>query len=113
MQNVPPLGLYIIQKGAVQISFDMDSVKGVNAPSLKPDVEKMDDDMSSKSISLEKTEGSYFGEWILLGEHLSSFSVIAVGNVVCSILTRENFDSVVGPLPRLSQADKYAFLLVT
>ncbi|XP_075517627.1 protein phosphatase 2C and cyclic nucleotide-binding/kinase domain-containing protein isoform X1 [Primulina tabacum] len=105
-KNVGPMGLYIIQNGVVKISFDMDSVKGVNAPSLKPDVENLDDDMSSKSISLEKTEGGYFGEWILLGEHLSSFSVIAVGNVVCSILTKENFDSVVGPLPKLSQADK-------
>ncbi|KZV21642.1 protein phosphatase 2C and cyclic nucleotide-binding/kinase domain-containing protein-like [Dorcoceras hygrometricum] len=105
-KNVAPLGLYIIQKGAVKISFDVDSVRGVNAPSLKHDVEKLDDDVSSKCISLEKTEGSYFGEWILLGEHLPSLSVIAVGNVVCSILTMENFDSVVGPLPRLSQADK-------
>ncbi|KAI3447012.1 hypothetical protein Pfo_003677 [Paulownia fortunei] len=103
-KNQDLLGLYVIQKGVVKITCDMDSVKIVNASSLMPEVEKQDDDMSS-CYSVEKTEGSYFGEWTLLGDHISSLSAIAVGDVVCSVLTKEKFDSVVGPLAKLSQDD--------
>ncbi|GFP92081.1 protein phosphatase 2c and cyclic nucleotide-binding/kinase domain-containing protein [Phtheirospermum japonicum] len=99
------LGLYIIQRGEVKITCDMDSVKSVNASSLMPELEKQDDGTSDKIFSAKKTEGSYFGEWALLGERISSLSVIAVGDVVCSVLTKEKFDSVVGPLAKLSQDD--------
>lgn len=99
------MGLYVIQKGIVKITCDMGLVKSVNASSLMPEVEKQDGGMSSKSFSVEKTEGSYFGEWTLLGERISSLSAIAVGDVVCSVLTKEKFDSVVGPLAKFSQDD--------
>ncbi|XP_055810510.1 protein phosphatase 2C and cyclic nucleotide-binding/kinase domain-containing protein isoform X2 [Solanum dulcamara] len=98
-----PLGLYIIQKGVVKITFDMDLVKFENASSLMCENQKQDDIQNKKSITVGKSEGSYFGEWTLLGEHIASLSVIAVGDVVCAILTKEKFDSVVGPLARLSQ----------
>ncbi|CAA0838627.1 Protein phosphatase 2C and cyclic nucleotide-binding/kinase domain-containing protein [Striga hermonthica] len=104
-ENENLLGLYIIQKGDVKITCDIDSVKSTNASSLLPEPKKQDGDVSSKSFTVEKTEGSYFGEWALLGVHISSLSVIAVGNVVCSVLTKEKFDSVVGPLAKLSQDD--------
>ncbi|KAL8498286.1 hypothetical protein ACS0TY_021566 [Phlomoides rotata] len=104
-ENEDALGLYIIQKGVVKVTCEMDLVKSVNASSLMSEVEKQDDGMSSKNFSVEKTEGSYFGEWSLLGECLSSLSAVAVGDVVCSILTKEKFDSVVGPLAKLSQDD--------
>ncbi|PIN11681.1 Serine/threonine protein phosphatase [Handroanthus impetiginosus] len=104
-KNEELLGLYILQKGVVKITCDMDLVKSVNASSLITEVEKQDDGMSSRSFSVEKTEGSYFGEWTLLGEHISSLSAVAVGDVVCSILTKQMFDSVVGPLAKLSQDD--------
>ncbi|KAH0671234.1 hypothetical protein KY285_025447 [Solanum tuberosum] len=100
-----PLGLYIIQKGVVKITFDMDLVKSENASSLLCENQKQDDIQNKKSITVEKSEGSYFGEWTLLGEHVASLSVIAVGDVVCAILTKEKFDSVVGPLAKLSQDD--------
>nr|KJB64985.1 hypothetical protein B456_010G074600 [Gossypium raimondii] len=58
-----------------------------------------------KELSVEKTEGSYFGEWTLLGEQIGSLSAIAVGDVTCALLTKEKFDSVVGPLTKLSQDD--------
>ncbi|KAL3825181.1 hypothetical protein ACJIZ3_021210 [Penstemon smallii] len=103
-KNENLVGLYIVQKGVVKITYDIDSVKSVNASSLIAEVEKEDEE-SSKSLSLEKTEGSYFGEWTLLGEHISNLHVIAVGDVVCSILTKEKFDSIVGPLTKLSQDD--------
>ncbi|KAG8367369.1 hypothetical protein BUALT_Bualt16G0064900 [Buddleja alternifolia] len=104
-KNEELLGLYIIQKGVVKVISDIDSVKGVNASSLMPEIDKKYDDMSNKSFSVEKTQGSYFGEWTLLGEHISSLSVIAVDDVVCSVLTKEKFDSIVGPLAKLSQDD--------
>ncbi|KAL0426998.1 UNVERIFIED_CONTAM: protein phosphatase 2C and cyclic nucleotide-binding/kinase domain-containing protein [Sesamum latifolium] len=98
-------GLYVIQKGVVKITCDLDSIGNVNASSLMSEVEKQDDNMSSKNFSVEKTKGDYFGEWTLLGEHISSISAIAVGNVVCSVLTKEKLDSVVGPLAKLAQDD--------
>ncbi|KAL2534238.1 Protein phosphatase 2C and cyclic nucleotide-binding/kinase domain-containing protein [Abeliophyllum distichum] len=102
------LGLYIIQKGVVKITSDMDSVKCVNASSLLHKFEQHDD-MNNNSFSVEKTDGSYFGEWTLLGENVSFLSITAVGDVVCSILTKEKFDSVVGPLAKHSQDDHKLF----
>ncbi|RAL37184.1 hypothetical protein DM860_004106 [Cuscuta australis] len=99
------LGLYIVQKGKVKITFDMDTVKSKNASSLISGNKKPDFVPDNKGMSLQKTEGSYFGEWTLLGEHVGSLSVIAVGNVVCSILTKEKFDTVKGPLTKFSQDD--------
>ncbi|KAH6797947.1 protein phosphatase 2C and cyclic nucleotide-binding/kinase domain-containing protein [Perilla frutescens var. hirtella] len=104
-KNENLLGLYVIQKGVIKITCEMDLVKSVNPSSLMPAVEKQDDGMSGKSFSVEKNDGSYFGEWTLLGEHITSLSAIAVGDVVCSVLTKEKFDSVVGPLAKLSQDD--------
>lgn len=100
------MGLYIIQKGVIKITCEMDLVKSVNLSSLIiPAIEKQDDGKSGKSFSVEKNEGSYFGEWTLVGEHITSLSAVAVGDVVCSVLTKEKFDSVVGPLAKLSQDD--------
>lgn len=99
------MGLYIIKKGVVKITCEMDLVKSVNSSSLMSEVENQEDGVSSKNFSVEKTEGSYFGEWALLGECLSSLSAVAVGDVVCSVLTKEKFDSIVGPLAKLSQDD--------
>nr|GMC63473.1 protein phosphatase 2C and cyclic nucleotide-binding/kinase domain-containing protein [Ipomoea batatas] len=99
------LGLYIIQKGEVKITFDINTVKSENASSLICENQRQDLAANSKGVSLQKTEGSYFGEWTLLGEHVGSLSAIAVGDVVCSILTKEKFDSVMGPLTKLSQDD--------
>ncbi|XP_047269056.1 protein phosphatase 2C and cyclic nucleotide-binding/kinase domain-containing protein isoform X2 [Capsicum annuum] len=100
-----PLGLYIIQKGVVKITFDMDLVKFENASSLICENQKLDDIQNKKCATVEKSEGSYFGEWTLLGEHIASLSVTAVGDVVCAVLTKKKFDSVVGPWSKLSQDD--------
>lgn len=99
-----PSALYIIQSGQVRLTFDADILSSPNAGSLKSNNQKEDDNLfSSKKVSLEKTEGSYFGEWALLGERIGSLSAVAVGDCICSILTKENFDSVAGPLTKLSQ----------
>ncbi|PON92608.1 cAMP-dependent protein kinase regulatory subunit [Trema orientale] len=60
----------------------------------------------SKELSVEKTEGRYFGEWTLLGEYNDSISAVAIGDVICAVLTKENFESAVGPLRKLSQDDQ-------
>ncbi|KAL1566860.1 cGMP-dependent protein kinase [Salvia divinorum] len=105
-KNEDLLGLYVIQKGIIKITFEMDLVKSVNLSSLMmPAVEEQDDSMSGNCYSVEKNEGSYFGEWTLLGEQITSLSAVAVGDVVCSVLTKEKFDSVVGPPTKLSQDD--------
>ncbi|XP_076935696.1 protein phosphatase 2C and cyclic nucleotide-binding/kinase domain-containing protein-like isoform X2 [Bidens hawaiensis] len=95
------MGLYMIQKGKVRISFDS-YISSENASSLMSDIQKLDED-SGAELSMEKNEGSYFGEWTLLGERIDSLNVIAVGNVVCAVLTEEKFESVVGPLPKILQ----------
>ncbi|XP_076887527.1 protein phosphatase 2C and cyclic nucleotide-binding/kinase domain-containing protein-like isoform X1 [Bidens hawaiensis] len=95
------MGLYMIQKGKVRISFDS-YISSENASSLMSDIQKLDED-SGAELSMEKNEGSYFGEWTLLGERIDSLNVVAVGNVVCAVLTKEKFESVVGPLPKILQ----------
>lgn len=100
-------GLHIIQKGQVRITFDADLLSCPNVGSLKSENQKEDDYLHCGSkLSLEKKEGSYFGEWELLGEHFDSVSAVAIGECVCSVLTKEKFDSVVGPLARLSKGEE-------
>lgn len=106
LQNEGPVALYIIQKGKVRITFDPDSIRSPSMGSLASDNQRQDDDTESSTECLVKTEGSYFGEWALLGENIGSFSAVAMGDVVCTLLTKEKFDAVVGPLAKLSQDDE-------
>ena len=106
LQNEGPVALYIIQKGQVRITFDPDSIRSPSFGSLVSDNQKQDDDTESSTEFVVKTEGSYFGEWALLGENIGSFSAVAMGDVVCAVLTKEKFDAVVGPLAKLSQGDE-------
>ncbi|CAK7337456.1 unnamed protein product [Dovyalis caffra] len=100
-------GLHIVQKGEVAITFDVDLLSCPNVGSLKSESQKEDDYLHfGNKVSLEKKEGSYFGEWELLGEHFDSISAVAVGECICSVLTKEKFDSVVGPLAKLSKGDE-------
>ncbi|KAJ1378963.1 RmlC-like jelly roll fold [Sesbania bispinosa] len=98
--------LYIIQKGRVKIAFDADLLTSANASSLRPDIQNEDDDVQSRrELSIEKPEGSYFGEWALLGENIGSLTAVAVGDVVCALLTKDKFESVIGSLQKISQED--------
>ncbi|XP_065851430.1 protein phosphatase 2C and cyclic nucleotide-binding/kinase domain-containing protein [Euphorbia lathyris] len=101
--NEAPPALYIIQRGRVRLTFDADVFSNTNVGSLNIENQNEDNSyLSGKRLSLEKTEGDYFGEWALLGEDVGSLSAVAVGDCTCSILTKEKFDSVVGPLTKLS-----------
>ncbi|KAJ7969566.1 putative Protein phosphatase 2c [Quillaja saponaria] len=106
-KNEDVLALYIIQKGQVKITFNADLLRSPNVCSLKPDNQNEDDNFHRcKELSVDKAEGSYFGEWALRGESIGSLSAVAMGDVVCAILTKENFESVLGPLAKLSQEDR-------
>lgn len=87
----------MIQKGKVRITFDS-YIRSQNATSL------MSDEMESGSeLSMEKSEGGYFGEWTLLGECIDSLHIVALGDVVCAVLTKEKFELVVGPVSQALQ----------
>ncbi|XP_077209972.1 protein phosphatase 2C and cyclic nucleotide-binding/kinase domain-containing protein isoform X2 [Tasmannia lanceolata] len=98
--------LYIIQKGQVRLTYNPNLIRSPNVRSLLSDnLEQEDHSQMNNEHSLEKTEGSYFGEWVLVGEVLSSLSAVAVGDVVCAVITKEKFESAVGRLARLSKDD--------
>lgn len=110
-QNEGLSALYIIQKGRVKITFGAELFSNPNVCSLKTENEKEDDNpQNSTQLTLDKTEGSYFGEWTLLGEQMGSLSAMAMDDVVCAILTKEKFDLVVGPITKLSQ-DDYKYVI--
>lgn len=112
MQGEGLLAMYIIQKGQVRITFDGDLISNSNVCSLKSDNQTEAENLqSSQELTMEKKEGTYFGEWALLGEHIDSLNAVAVGDVVCAVLTKEKFDSVVGPFTKISQDDqKYVII---
>lgn len=90
------------------INFELEAVRDRNATSLLSDsLNQENTAVSSKVSRVEKTEGSYFGEWTLVGESIESLSAAAVGNVTCAVLTKENFESIVGPLVKLPQDGYY------
>ncbi|KAK4757735.1 hypothetical protein SAY87_019036 [Trapa incisa] len=104
-QNESLSAMYIIQKGLVRLTFNSKMFKNPNISSLKCD-NLREDDIIDEEFSVEKAEGSYFGEWVLLGEQIGSLSAVAVGDVSCALLTKEKFVSVVGPLAHLSQEEQ-------
>ncbi|XP_031487553.1 protein phosphatase 2C and cyclic nucleotide-binding/kinase domain-containing protein [Nymphaea colorata] len=98
-------GLYIIQKGQVKLSYDTDLIKTPSENSLQPETLDRSDKYQRSSRHLIKKEGGYFGEWTLLGENIESLSATAIGDVICEVITKEKFDSAVGPLVKLPQDD--------
>ncbi|KAG9449193.1 hypothetical protein H6P81_009158 [Aristolochia fimbriata] len=105
--NEPIKGLYLIQKGQVRLSYETDLMeRRPNLCSLSYDNNKVEDHtQDGNHHSVEKGEGSYFGEWTLIGEDIESLTAVAIGHVVCLVLTKEKFESAIGPLTKLSQDD--------
>lgn len=88
----------------MRITFDAEIMSSSNVYSFNYATKKEDDSaQSGKEISVIKKEGSYFGEWALLGDRIGFLRAVALGDAVCAILTKEKFESVVGPLPKPSQ----------
>lgn len=87
----------------MRITFGAELLESQNVSSLKSEVTKENDNLETETeVCIEKEEGSYFGEWALLGELKDSLSAVAVGEVVCVVLTKEKFESAVGPLANLA-----------
>ncbi|XP_026448854.1 protein phosphatase 2C and cyclic nucleotide-binding/kinase domain-containing protein-like isoform X2 [Papaver somniferum] len=98
---------YIIKKGQVKITCGSDVIKSSSFASLLSDNVKQENDrLNDEEFSVEKNEGSYFGEWVLLDEKVISLSATAVGDVICLVITKEKFESAIGPLAKLSQNDR-------
>ncbi|KAL4194085.1 hypothetical protein AMTRI_Chr05g66950 [Amborella trichopoda] len=90
--------LYFIKEGQVRLTYDANLMTNPHVYSLHHE-----QNQSDHECSIVKKEGSYFGEWALLGEHVDSLSAVAIGNVVCAMITKEKFHSSVGVLPKLFQ----------
>jgi hypothetical protein len=50
-------------------------------------------------------EGGHFGEWALLGDDIDSLTAVSIGNVLCSVIDKEIFDEIAGPILRFQQED--------
>lgn len=85
----------------MRITFGAELLESQNVSSLRSEITD-NLETESEEVSIEKEEGSYFGEWALLGELKDSLSAVAVGEVVCVVLTKEKFESAVGPLTNLA-----------
>ncbi|KAG1335056.1 protein phosphatase 2C and cyclic nucleotide-binding/kinase domain-containing protein [Cocos nucifera] len=97
--------LYIIQKGRVRLTYKPEAMSPNICTFLSAHLSQGIHNQEQDEHVVEMTEGSYFGEWTLLGEHISLFRAVSVGDVVCAVITKEKFDSVIGPLSRFSQED--------
>eukprot|EP01018_Ginkgo_biloba_P033871 Gb_14360 [translate_table: standard] len=96
--------LYIVQQGEVKLIYHSElDLESATWKMLPHDTEW--EDLNEGQKCLRKKEGSYFGEWTVLGEQIGALTAIASGDVVCRIITKEKFDSVVGPLQRIIQDD--------
>lgn len=112
VQSEPISSLYIIQKGRVRLSYAADLMgRSPNMYSLMTANQVENHGEKHGELSIEKDEGSYFGEWGILGEDIGSISATSIGDVVCLVLTREKFESAIGPLAVLTRDDnKYVSL---
>lgn len=91
----------------MKITCGSDVIKSSSFASLLSDNVKQENDrLNDEEFSVEKNEGSYFGEWVLLDEKVISLSATAVGDVICLVITKEKFESAIGPLAKLSQNDR-------
>jgi CRP-like cAMP-binding protein len=95
---------YIVQHGEVELTYHSELDSGLATwKILSHDTEW--EDLNESQKYLRRKGGSYFGEQVLLGEKINSITAVAIGNVVCLMITKEKFDSVVGPFHRISQDD--------
>lgn len=109
LQNDDPSGLYIIQKGRVRLTYNPNVVSPCNL--LPARHVEGDDSEETEEHVVEIEEGSHFGEWALIGQSIDSLMVVSIGDVVCSVITREKFESIVGHLPKLPFEDRlYVFI---
>ncbi|KAJ6828221.1 protein phosphatase 2C and cyclic nucleotide-binding/kinase domain-containing protein [Iris pallida] len=74
--------LYIIQKGQVRLTYNKDLLSPNACSLLSVHPEQGEHDQDKNEYVVELTEGSHFGEWTLLGEHINSLCAVSIGDVV-------------------------------
>ncbi|GLJ40758.1 hypothetical protein SUGI_0842740 [Cryptomeria japonica] len=95
---------YIIQQGKVKLTYHSQLDSGSVTWNILSN-HTVWEDLNEYQKCLTKKQGGYFGEQILLGDQINSVTAVAIGSVVCSMITKEKFDSVVGSLQRTIQDD--------
>lgn len=98
--------LHIIQKGQVEIRYNPEQFDPSAFSLLSAHLESGDHSQQDKEHVVKMSEGSHFGEWVLLGESINFLTVVSIGEVVCSVITKEKFDSTVGHLPKVLPEDR-------
>lgn len=96
--------LYVIQRGHVKIVMAADQINSDSWSLVSAQTKQAQSSQENGNYVVEIGEGGHFGEWSLFGETIA-FTAIAVGDVTCSTVAKEKFDSIAGPLTKLSQAD--------
>ncbi|CAN6272307.1 unnamed protein product [Urochloa humidicola] len=96
--------LYVIQRGRVRLMLAADEMNSDTWDLISAQTKQAKSNQENGNYVVEIDEGGHFGEWTLIGETIT-FTAIAVGDVTCSTIAKEKFDAIVGPLPKLSQAD--------
>ncbi|RLM79786.1 protein phosphatase 2C and cyclic nucleotide-binding/kinase domain-containing protein [Panicum miliaceum] len=96
--------LYVIQRGRVRLILAADQMNSDTWDLVSAQTKQAQSSQQNDNYVVEIDEGGHFGEWALIGETIS-FTAIAVADVTCSTIAKEKFDTIVGPLPKLSQAD--------
>lgn len=105
-QNESLSSLYIILKGQVRLTCSSEILRYPNMRSFSPGgLEYTNHSTSQEEHELDLPEGSYFGDWALLGQQISSLKAVARGSVVCVVITKDKFDSAVGSLSKLQLDD--------
>ncbi|CAL9121031.1 unnamed protein product [Musa acuminata var. zebrina] len=97
--------LYIIQKGRVRLTYRPELLSPNACSLLSTLLDQGCHFQENDEHVVEMSEGSHFGQWAILGERISSLTAVSVGDVVCAVFTKENFDSAIGPLSKVQQDD--------
>ncbi|CAN6251208.1 unnamed protein product [Urochloa humidicola] len=96
--------LYVIQRGRVRLILPADQMNSDTWDLISAQTKQAQSSQENGNYVVDIDEGGHFGEWTLIGETIT-FTAIAVGDVTCSSIAKEKFDTIVGPLPKVSQAD--------
>ncbi|XP_042461506.1 protein phosphatase 2C and cyclic nucleotide-binding/kinase domain-containing protein-like isoform X1 [Zingiber officinale] len=92
--------LYLIQKGKVRLTYRPELLSPNACSLLSTLFDQGCHFQENGEHVVEISEGSHFGQWTLLDEHINSLTAVSVGKVVCSVFTKENFDLIVAPLTK-------------
>ncbi|KAL5208603.1 hypothetical protein ABZP36_033038 [Zizania latifolia] len=103
-KNDDETSLYIIQRGRVKLKLAADKINSDAWDLLSSQTKLVQPRQEDGNYLFEINEGGHFGEWALFGETIA-FTAISVGDVTCSTIGKEKFDSIVGPLPKVSQTE--------